>query len=1463
MKYSKILISLIASSLLIQAQEAEVQIDFSGSASDSTHKTPTWNPSFDSGQDFTWDQEKGLFIINSNSNKGVASKPPSLTPLVPPPNIIAVFKSDKANEGILTLKNFSFVNGFKNSSLKLPTESELSQIKFGSTLTIKNEDEKSKSEKNPFKGFTLGGYQNSTGNVNLYSGTNLKIEGFEKTTFKGSIYVRSGSTLGLNSESKETTLYTSNASSLSVKSDKVYSTFNMEASLNLETNNNDKTKEKAVASFSSDIKGNTKIAGSVYIADKAEATFKSSNHLDISSSINIYAQEAKKITQDSLGNQSIAPEDLKNAKKTNLTLDATKITLSGSISVGTGARELVTKVDSNGITKIDTYATDIGSTAKITARINAKNGGNGSVTQPEGWVEAQKAQFIQSGGSIRIGKNSDVVLRTINEANVFEKKDDSKEQEYAMTITHIGIEDQKEGNTILNFDAQAQIKNGTGKAPQQPEGQTQAKAGKILLNGSFDLASNARALVQAYDGIDTGDSARFNLAKDSLLWLKGENDKGLNLELKGAINANGGAMVIGDVYKNQPITDGNPFETKLVNNSSATISNSMRSTTQQAPSRPPVRGVQKEGETNEQKPRELDPAGVFLLGRNNVFDNLGALIFDGDGNLTTMTSREDAIVRDISIINSKDKKGSIQANGAKNSITSSGSITLISQDIALASKTLDDEKKTVQEGELILYSNSLDSSSYIQLGSDRSNSGKDKVSVSGGTLKIASKIAGVKNYNLRLAKANLDLSSLASLNQLPNNETSSTRNATNPQIGVGGAFVNLRKLELGGNVNIYVSDSQGIIANGNPEDGKVTEFKENLPIMEVQGSNKIISRTKDSKNNFSFDNHAIVKLKSSSSLYVGGDINHSGSLVFSADQFGIGNLTLKGDLNIDMTNHQESGATVNPLIAINHTNFYSLSVNQVYILVQSQEGSINYRVGNALLTPNADDNLPRPREIKELTYDSQKALLKSEIEDYINGKNAYEGNENKLGVFLNGVALVGNNYIGFGVVRSEAISQIRIDGSPTGVIDQYMKILQSSDGTISEKKTHEMISTIAGSDPKAMQALNNALEAQNGLELGILKDIGSYNSASLVGTANQIQKAMRTVSNISRPIIEDFRKMKVIREIAVQNRMVRSSNPYTAEMELEQIVSEISPNFENKKPSENQNQEPVSNNQTNEISDAPAPFLFDDRIAFKNSFWFSAITSTSKTSLDNSSLYGMSVGYEYMPIPNILLGIYGAYGYSNYKADTLKNSAHNIDISAYVRLYYGASEFDVTFSYIHGFNEAQTQFSLDSLNQNFSFGTDSFDLNLRYGYIFKTPLKGFFLKPLANFTFYGVGLPTLVGEGSSNSIILDEQMQGGMEFGLGMELRQYLTAFSYIYLLPSFEYNLYQSNVESSVAFVGAYNKMHYGLNEYGKWNFSLYAGGEGYINQAFSINVSAGYRGALDIQEHNLSISAGLKYKF
>ena len=63
--------------------------------------------------------------------------------------------------------------------------------------------------------------------------------------------------------------------------------------------------------------------------------------------------------------------------------------------------------------------------------------------------------------------------------------------------------------------------------------------------------------------------------------------------------------------------------------------------------------------------------------------------------------------------------------------------------------------------------------------------------------------------------------------------------------------------------------------------------------------------------------------------------------------------------------------------------------------------------------------------------------------------------------------------------------------------------------------------------------------------------------------------------------------------------------------------------------------------------------------------------------------------------------------------------------------------------------------------------------------------------------------------------------------------------------------------------FRSAYNKMSYDLPDQGRYIFSLYAGGEGYVSNNLAINVSAGYKGALDIEDHNLSISAGLKYKF
>lgn len=1426
MRYSKVLLSILACSTLSYGAETEYQVSFSGSGG-GDYKQPNWtNNQFVNEEDYLWNQDNGRLIFNSTSIRPSGTTPPTTT---------ATFESGSANSGILTLKNFSFSNGYKNgTAIELPTS--IDQVAFGSTLTIKNDDSKG------FKGFTLGAYGSSTGSVNLYAGTNVIIDGFTDTVMKGTIYVKSGTILGKTSSGSETTLSANKESSLSVSSTKAYSSFTMGGTLYLDTSFSDKTKEKAVASFTSKVEGDTTISGSMYLYDKAEAKITSGNSLTISSSINVYAQGAKKITQDSLGNESIAPEDLEGVKKTNLTLNSVKIALSGSISVGTSASEMVTTTNSNGITTITTSPTDIGARAEITASIDNKSTANitkNGATAPTGWSEATKAQFVGTG-SFRVGKNSEVILRTINngDSSTFDEKDP-----YAITLSSITIEDQVKGNKVLNFDAQAQTKAKIAE-----------NSGKINLTGSISLGANANVLIQSYDGIDVGSSASFSLSTDSVLWLKGKMS-GESLTNKGGITAKGGAFVLGNVYDTQNTLT---LQTTLTNSGSTTISNSFRTTTDPIPSRPNISTATSSAD-EESTTRELDPSGVFLLAKDNIFDNQGTLTFDGGGNLTSATSRSDDISRSLSITNSSGSKGTIKANGANNSIISSGSLSLSSQNITIASKTLDDD--STQEGVLTLTSLSSLSSDYISIGSSTPNSGKDKVSISGGTLKITSQVAGVANYNLRLTNTTLDLSNLANLNNSINTQTPVQSELDGSAIN--GAFYNLRNLELGGNVEVLVKKEKGSFINGivsSNTSGQEPSFRSDWASMQVQGSNRFVA-SEIGEGTFGFDNYGVLDLKSNATLSIEGDLYNNGSIVFSGDQFGLGTLSLSGNLILDMTNHQKSGTTINPLIAINHTNFHSLTLYQAYLLVQT-EGEVQYQVGSALISSDSSSSggvSPRADESNAPSYSTLQSALKTEIEDYLNGKNAYEGNTNKLGVFLNGVALIGTNYIGFGVTRSEAISSLTIDKSDTGLIDQYLKVLSSSDGSISENKTNDMINALYASDPKAMQALNNALQVQNGLELGILKDMGSYNTQNLISTAQSIQEAMQTVTNLSKPVIEDFKKMQVVREIAVQNRMVRASNPFTAEAELEQLVQSMVGQRYASNEVASKKSDILSEGSNAEVL---APFLFDDRIAFKNNVWLSAITSSTKTSLDTSALYGMSAGYEHMPIPNVLFGFYAGYGYSNYKSDTLKNNAHILDLSIYTRLYYGGSEVDLTLSYIHGFNQANTQFDNSALNQDFSFQSHSFDFSVKYGYVIGVPLKGMFLKPQATFTLYGIGTPDLIGEGE-NPIELAKQSMDGILFGLGVEIRQYISPVSYIYVLPSFDYNMYKQDSTSSVSFLNAYNKMNYELPKQGHYIFSLYAGGEGYVSNNLAINVSAGYKGALDIEDHNLSISAGLKYKF
>ncbi len=59
MKYSKLFVSLIASSLLLCAEDSEVQVSFTTSSSDKTHKVPTMGGT----SQYKWDDDKKQFIF--------------------------------------------------------------------------------------------------------------------------------------------------------------------------------------------------------------------------------------------------------------------------------------------------------------------------------------------------------------------------------------------------------------------------------------------------------------------------------------------------------------------------------------------------------------------------------------------------------------------------------------------------------------------------------------------------------------------------------------------------------------------------------------------------------------------------------------------------------------------------------------------------------------------------------------------------------------------------------------------------------------------------------------------------------------------------------------------------------------------------------------------------------------------------------------------------------------------------------------------------------------------------------------------------------------------------------------------------------------------------------------------------------------------------------------------------------
>ncbi|ANV97480.1 hypothetical protein BBW65_01015 [Helicobacter enhydrae] len=1393
------------------------------------------------GTDYSWtlsdpndSGKNGLLILKTDPSAGGAVGANQADEFKTTANFVR--SGTFATNGILALKRFQFVNGGKE--IKEPTKDTEQPTKIASLkiTSIPSTKTAGKADDTIFKTFMFGG-----DSVSLYSGTKVILDGFEKTILAGNVNLNSGAkSRSYNDGKLPTTLEVSNTKN-------PYSILDITGSLYLNTYNGSNFIAKNPSVFTAQIKGNIYINGYVSVSDKASAIFQSENLLKLNSSLVINTQLAKQIYQDQLGNQSFDP-DYKKDKIQNLIIKAKSIEMGGRLDVGSGARGAEIKTDSSGMQIIDALPSDVGAKVEIVADMDTSIGATQSTSstteRPKDWKDITQAQFLQtSGSSIRIGKNSEVMLKVIN-------KDSSsfgEQNPYAIKLSGVTIESQEANNPINNLLVEAQINNGaTSSSPKTSS--NEKGAGKIELNGYFEFEANARAEIKAYDGISWANGFNLKLQEGARLGLYNggyaQDSKNFAGQTQNTLD-NTGRLVV----------DGGRLElwgSDTLNNKTATI-------TLSAPFE------QSDKDTSDKLVYRKD-RGIFFLGnagenRFHTINNSSEIVFDGYGYMGTMRNADDtATKRSLQIIApTSERQGSIIAKGEGNTIETNGDLKISRQAIKLEKKELKgkddkplkdkDGKVITQEGHLYLTTHNIREAVNIIFGNkDDKVTQKDRVDISGGTLHLQSYYGGVESYNLRLADVHIDFSKLGFSETPTNQHTTPTGKNTE-------SFMNKGLLSLRGNVEMYGPNKKASFYNG--DEGSKDAH------MDVYGTNKIgfFEQMEDgSASKFSLINNATLALRSSASLLIGGDLENSGQIVFDSDRFGIGFLGVNGKATFDMSKYQSGDFSgLEPLIKINNTNFYDLSLYTAYAVMHTGAG-IQYRVGDKIYsnTQVRSINAQEGRAQKETSYQDQQQLLMKQMDDYLNGKGAYENNDGKLGVFLMGKSFVNDYSVLFMIGRSEAIGQIRIDGSDTGVIDQYLEILKKSEGNISDRLAGDMIQAIRSSNPKAMQVLNNALETQNALELGILKDMGTYQTSNLISVAREIDRSMRATANLIDPVVSDFEKMQVLREMSIQNRMVKASNPFVAEAQIALSVNSTKEKTQDKKE-DLRADKGVAKIEQDEIGNV---FALDNTDA-KNSIWASLLTSTSRSDASTSAIYGFNLGYEMQPQESILVGFYLGYGYSNYKREILQNTAHNLALSAYVRFYYGNSEIDLGADYLQGFNHSDlVNTSITSLSNQFDFASSSFDVSARYGYVFDTPLRGLYVKPIASFHLFGALLPEVEGNGVA-SIVADAQGFGGLSSSLGAEVRQYVSPFSYIYLYSALGYYFYDESLGAKVSFKRAYNQVSYEALERPNYMFSIYAGGEGFVTKNFSLNANAGYRAGLDKGDHNISLGAGLKYKF
>lgn len=513
--------------------------------------------------------------------------------------------------------------------------------------------------------------------------------------------------------------------------------------------------------------------------------------------------------------------------------------------------------------------------------------------------------------------------------------------------------------------------------------------------------------------------------------------------------------------------------------------------------------------------------------------------------------------------------------------------------------------------------------------------------------------------------------------------------------------------------------------------------------------------------------------------------------------------------------------------------------------LQAEKNLINLAlIGESNAATLQDDRLFALREGKIILIDTEAGIKKK------------TGNAQYSNITLKDVSVDRGSYTSITLTpklemdktlaEGEIVKQLTLDVS---VVQKTISQLMESIKDPSKKKLMQDFF----SNPLNQAIAESILQSKdNVFKAGLAEYISSGNIGVVSSSLQYMTAAFQGATDGIYASDKIIQELRMLRATNLENRMLRSGNPYISRVEIAHLLKALS---------------------GVRYASEDDELLLDAEYSGPNygSIWATYEGATSFGMSDNASVNGLSAGYDTLlgDLREHLLGFYVNYGYGTYSANFVKNNSHNFGLGLYSRLTFDRNEVELVLSQSIGMNRsdlyvgASNALTVQYLNQKLKYNFFITDAQLRYGYLIAVGDKEspFYFKPFGGLDFGVTVNSQSKGDGLA-AIGIDRSVNFKLGISFGLEMKKYFNEGSHIYLLPVLEKALVNDSGTTNLGFVGAQTIPFVQAHQVNS-AFALYAGGQGSVSKDVSMSGGLGVKVDVETKDVLTNWNIGFKYHF